>query len=596
LREKLYKKWVYKIFMIEVKSKSRIRDKFILYFVVLSCLPVLLLGIVSLSAVSVSHRQSVNDLEYQVILEKSKNIKNFFDNIQSTLAIKVETLDAEALSKSNSLWQTSFAEALLKENTSFLEVSFADLQGKEIVKKSKTNKNPDLLYITKSLQFQKAIRGEATISSVHTKISGQAVTIMVPVFVEGGVHNVVIAEVDLSPINKLMKGTVLGSSGYILLLDESGTVVAGESIGSFAPGYNLSNWERVSRTLVIGGRYHSPVKNVPVVGSGMSISNINWSIFVEWPISDADNLINEIRNKILFAVFLSIIVVLLLAPIISSRLVYPIRLLEKTSREIEKGDFEQKVEIKTGDELQELGESFNRMAVGLKRLQELKNEFVFIAAHELRAPVTAIKGYLSLLLEGDAGELPKRVRDFISPVKQSNDRLVTLVSDLLDVARSEAGQLGISVVASDIKAQINSIIKEVQPLLMEKYIILTYEPEPDLPLVFVDETRFKEVIMNLVSNSIKYGSNNGWIKITHVVKNDIVETIVADNGRGISEEDQKHLFQKFFRADDVKKTPIQGTGLGLFITKELVEKMGGTITVKSSLGKGAAFTVAFRRG
>ena len=141
MREKLYKKWVYKIFMIEVKSKSRIRDKFILYFVVLSCLPVLLLGIVSLSAVSVSHRQSVNDLEYQVILEKSKNIKNFFDNIQSTLAIKVETLDAEALSKSNSLWQTSFAEALLKENTSFLEVSFADLQGKEIVKKSKTNKN-----------------------------------------------------------------------------------------------------------------------------------------------------------------------------------------------------------------------------------------------------------------------------------------------------------------------------------------------------------------------------------------------------------------------------------------------------------------------
>ncbi len=99
--------------------------------------------------------------------------------------------------------------------------------------------------------------------------------------------------------------------------------------------------------------------------------------------------------------------------------------------------------------------------------------------------------------------------------------------------------------------------------------------------------------MNFVSNAIKYGNDNGTIVISHEVIDNFVHTSIKDNGRGMSEEDQKHLFEKFFRAGDVKNTSIEGTGLGLFITKELVEKMGGTLSVSSKLGEGTCFTVAF---
>ena len=234
------------------------------------------------------------------------------------------------------------------------------------------------------------------------------------------------------------------------------------------------------------------------------------------------------------------------------------------------------------------------MAAGLKQLQELKNEFTFIAAHELRTPVTAIKGFLSMVFEGDAGALSDKLKQYLDPVRQANDRLIQLVNDILEIARSEAGRLKIEVSPCDMEKCVQSILTEVKPLADEKKIALQYEALPNIPQVLADELRLKEVITNFISNAIKYNNEGGWVKISHELKGDMLITNVADNGFGMSREEQNKVFEKFFRSDAAKIKSIQGTGLGLFITKELVDKMGGKIWFSSEEGKGTTFSFSLK--
>ena len=178
-------------------------------------------------------------------------------------------------------------------------------------------------------------------------------------------------------------------------------------------------------------------------------------------------------------------------------------------------------------------------------------------------------------------------------------QLYQLQSEQLQVnhlpsSRSEAGKVEIVTSPHDIYGEIQAILDEILPLAQKKQIVITYIHEENLPMVAINTGSFKEVIMNFVSNSIKYGNDGGTLTLSHEIRDNYLITHIKDNGRGISEDDQKHLFQKFFRAGDVKDSTIEGTGLGLFITKELIEKMGGTVSVSSTLGVGTTFSVAFK--
>jgi len=311
---------------------------------------------------------------------------------------------------------------------------------------------------------------------------------------------------------------------------------------------------------------------------------------VEWPLEDADSLIRDVRGQIVMFALFVIVAVVLLAPLFARRLLMPIRALEEGAAAIEHGDFARKVDIRTRDEMEELGSAFNRMAEGLKRLQELKNEFVFIAAHELRAPVTAIRGYLSMVFEGSAGPISKKMKEYLEPVEQAAGRLARLVDDILEIARSEAGRIKIQVFALDIRESVRTVLTEAEALALPKKITLSYDRPKDILLVLADTVRIREVLMNFVSNAIKYNNEGGWVKIYHEYEEGRIATHVEDNGLGMSKEDQEHLFQKFFRASSAKTQMIEGTGLGLFITKELVEKMGGTVWFRSEEGKGTRFS------
>lgn len=584
-------------------KEGKLRDKFILFFVILASVPVLVLGGISLNFIQSSHKHDVSALELQLIGQKTEEINKFLLDTVGALEINLGisgTLDVES---SQLPWQEVLADKIIENNSAFEEVSFIDLQGKERAKKIR-QEAPELADVSLLPKFKEAMSGKNYVGEVYYTLSGPMVTVSAPLKYENKVIQVVSAEINLSKIKKSVETARLGHEGYLILLDTTGSMIGQGSPDDLKPGFDLSRSARVEGLLLSGAildglgekdRYYSSITGKAVVGAGRKIEATGWILMAEWPIRDADKIILSTRNNVIRLTLFSIFGVIVFAFFFSSRLVKPIRALEAGALEIEKGNFEKTVEITTKDEIEGLGHAFNKMAQGLKRLQELKNEFVFIAAHELRTPLTAIKGFLSLLKDEKGNVLTEQSGEYIARSLGASDRLAKLVNEILEIARSEAGRIKIEVSPQDLTESIKTILAEVKTMADQKKISLSYDELSQLPKVLADPAKLKEVITNFISNAIKYNNEGGWVKVYHEVSDKEVITHFEDNGFGISEKEQKQLFQKFFRADIGRLKSIEGTGLGLFITKELVEKMEGRVWFKSQEGKGTTFSFSLKK-
>ncbi len=222
-------------------------------------------------------------------------------------------------------------------------------------------------------------------------------------------------------------------------------------------------------------------------------------------------------------------------------------------------------------------------------LDKQKDEFLSMAAHELRAPMTAIKGYVSMVLEGDTGEIPEKARGFLADTSNITDRLIRLVNNMLNVGRIEEGRMTYQEEEEHLAVPMRSVFNQFTPEAERKNLKYTIEIPNELKdKVLVDPDRIQEVVGNFISNSIKY-TNDGFVKVVMSQPNpETVRVEVVDSGTGIAPEEQTNLFQKFHRVEsNVGKTT--GTGLGLYISKLLVEKFHGKIGINSELGKGSTF-------
>ncbi len=230
----------------------------------------------------------------------------------------------------------------------------------------------------------------------------------------------------------------------------------------------------------------------------------------------------------------------------------------------------------------------------IREVDNMKDEFISIASHELRTPVTLIKGYLSMVLEGSFGKIEnKEIENGIIVAARATKRLELLVEDLLEVSRIEQGRFQINNVKVDAGAIIEEIVAQFKVQADEKKLALEYAvPEEKVPQVSVDPDRLKQVLVNLIGNSIKY-TEKGSVKVTLQLRNQMVEIKIVDTGIGMSADDQQKLFQKFYRVQNEKTQKIIGTGLGLWITKQIVELMKGKISVESMEGVGTQTVVRF---
>jgi signal transduction histidine kinase len=288
-------------------------------------------------------------------------------------------------------------------------------------------------------------------------------------------------------------------------------------------------------------------------------------------------------------------VIIFLGILFSRQIVKPIKSLIHGAQEIAKDNLDYEIKIRTNDEFDILSERFNDMIKILKENRRLRDEFVFISAHELRTPVTAVKGYLSMILDNTFGPVPPKLKSTLAIINSSNERLVQLVHDLLEIARSEAGRMKIELAPILINESLKTTIAELKSLSDKKGIKVGYDDEPfNKVKVMADEAKLKEVLVNIIGNAIKYTTSQGGVEIRHEAKDDEIITHIKDHGIGLASEELGKLFGKFYRAQNEDTKNIEGTGLGLFITKEIIERMNGRIWVESEKGKGSTFSFSLR--
>ncbi len=223
-------------------------------------------------------------------------------------------------------------------------------------------------------------------------------------------------------------------------------------------------------------------------------------------------------------------------------------------------------------------------------LDRIKNEFISTVSHELRTPMTSIKGYTDLLATDKVGELTDMQRKFVQVIKNNADRLTALVNDILDISRIDTGRVRLDLQHTPVPALVNSVVTSLSTQIQEKALSLTLNIPEDLPPVFADANRVTQILVNLVSNAIKYTQPHDSITITATATEKCVQIDVADTGLGIAAEDLAQVFNRFFRAERDDASLVGGTGLGLPIAKMFIEMMGGEIWVDSALNEGTTFS------
>lgn len=229
-------------------------------------------------------------------------------------------------------------------------------------------------------------------------------------------------------------------------------------------------------------------------------------------------------------------------------------------------------------------------------LDRLKSEFVSVAAHELRTPMSSITGYVDLLMLGMLGPVNEKQSEFLQVVKNNADRLMTLVNDLLDISRIESGALTLRLEPLELSDVVGQVVLALERQLEIKKQRLVLSLPGELPRVVADRNRMIQVITNLLSNAHKYSPAGSTIEICARHTDNRVELEVRDQGIGISEQDRERIFHRFFRADNALATQEDGTGLGLAISQEIVKRHGGTIEVESVPGQGSSFRITLQQG
>jgi len=223
-------------------------------------------------------------------------------------------------------------------------------------------------------------------------------------------------------------------------------------------------------------------------------------------------------------------------------------------------------------------------------IENIQSDFVSLASHQLRTPLSAIKWNTEILLKKEIGNLNEKQLKYLQEIYRSNERAINLVNDLLDVSRIQEGHIHLELRPVKIEQVIEEIISNFHELIKASNVSINFEIiNGPLPAIQADEDKVKRIVINMLSNSIKYTQEKGQIKITIEQLDKELKISVEDSGVGIPVADRKNIFRKFFRSANVIKLAPDGTGLGLFIAKSLIEAMGGKIDFESKEGRGTTF-------
>lgn len=316
----------------------------------------------------------------------------------------------------------------------------------------------------------------------------------------------------------------------------------------------------------------------------------------KFSVNDAYNsIIGSINQSFLLAASIALLLAAVLSIGLSRRILQPVEALTAAARQMESGDLNQRVPIKSNDEIGELASAFNAMANSLERTEQLRRHMVSDVAHELRTPLANVRGYLEAMIDGVLSPTPEVIRSLHEEAMLLN----RLIDDLQDLALIEAGQLKLERRLISMDELIAAAIAATRPRALEKGLSLDADSASSLPLVKADPARIGQVLRNLISNAIRHTSTGGMVVVTASAGNDQLRVSVRDTGEGVAPDHLPYIFERFYRADPSRTRATDkesGSGLGLTIVKQLVEAHGGNVQAQSEVGKGTAMTFTLPLG
>ncbi|HPT78824.1 MAG TPA: HAMP domain-containing sensor histidine kinase [Candidatus Atribacteria bacterium] len=347
-------------------------------------------------------------------------------------------------------------------------------------------------------------------------------------------------------------------------------------------------------TLTLTGNFGDRF-SIPVLTVGMPIrlnNRIIGTIFMHSPVQEVNRTLRDTYRSIWRSAFFSSILSMLLLYYVSRRISKPLTEMNTISREIASGNFKRRVKVTTEDEVGQLGVNFNAMADSLESLEQMRRSFVANVSHELRSPLTSMKGYIQGIL--DKTIKPEEQDKYLRVVLDETERMNRLINGLLDLAQVESGQFSIDIKVFDINEKIRRILIAHEERISESNMEVEVKFGEDVLSVEADPDRIQQVVINLLDNAIKFNRPGGTISIETWRHKELAFVRIADQGQGIPKEEIAHIWEPFYQVDKSRSSRKVGTGLGLSIVKKIIDAHSQQIWVNSTPGAGTAFVFSLK--
>ncbi|MGI5935845.1 MAG: sensor histidine kinase [Oscillospiraceae bacterium] len=389
-------------------------------------------------------------------------------------------------------------------------------------------------------------------------------------------------------------GIDTGTRNYYILSGTTGAVITGSDVstGQLEITPNIL-------TAIAGSEGYRSDSSAAYMDVALPIRGESGSyiVYIKDNKVTVQSLSSELFGIILESLVVGLVISVFLSLLLAKTMVTPIQSLTRAAERVAGGDFSDKLDIQARDEIGVLAKTFNNMADrlektldDLRKSEAMRREFVANVSHELRTPITSIRSYAETLEENP--DLPPGTqKQFLQVIVNESDRMTKIVQDLLTLSRFDAGSFEMVFEEFSFEKSVKDVYNAMLLEAQKRNQKFTLEFESSLPNIRGDRTRVEQVLINMVSNAIKYTQNGGRIRITAGGSRDYVWASVKDNGAGIPPADVPRVFDRFYRVDKARSRESGGTGLGLSIAKEIVTRHNGTIELESQLGKGTTITV-----
>ena len=432
---------------------------------------------------------------------------------------------------------------------------------------------------------------------------------------------VTVVDVNLKFIGDVVSAIRIGEKGLAYVVDDKGFLVAHPDISLVLRKKNLSNLAQVKAALAAKAHDDQAppeargLEGERVLSAFATVEPTGWRVLVEEPAAEVFAPLYGAILRTAFLLLVGLALSMAASLLLARRMVRPVRALQRGTELVEAGDLTSRLDVRTGDELEELAARFNSMTgrlqesyKGLERkveertaeLREAsrqvelanrhKSEFLANMSHELRTPLNAIIGFSDVMLTGMTGTMADKQREFIGDIRDSGKHLLGLINDILDLSKIEAGRMELDVARFNLRTATENAMTLVRARAERHGIALDAEIAPEVGDYDGDERKFKQILLNLLTNAVKFTPEGGSVTLAAGQVDGSYVFSIRDTGIGIAPEDHDRIFEEFRQVGSDFERKAEGTGLGLTLTRKLVELHGGRIRVESALGEGSTFT------